>query len=112
MQSAHDHIGLQVPRLISYLAGDKHLLEGLQRWWHSCRNSTSTAAKTISTDESPQEMVERCLATLQVVQESEDSWRGVVKGGDPDNFCSKREIFEVWQRALSLSLAYQLALQK
>jgi hypothetical protein len=57
-------------------------------------------------------MVERCLATLQVVQESEDSWRGVVKGGDPDNFCSKREIFEVWQRALSLSLAYQLALQK
>jgi hypothetical protein len=42
-------------------------------------------------DESPQETVERCITALEAVHESADSWRGVVKGGDPDNFCSKTD---------------------
>ncbi|KAI2489045.1 hypothetical protein MHU86_25554 [Fragilaria crotonensis] len=63
-------------------------------------------------DESPQETLERRIAALQAVHKGEDSWRGVVKGGDPDNFCSKIEIFEIQQGASFLCLAYQLALQK
>ena len=53
------------------------------------------------TIESPQEALERRIIQLQAVQESEDSWRGIVKGGDPDNVCTK---------AVLLCLAYQLAL--
>ncbi len=60
--------------------------------------------------ESPQEALERRIIQLQAVHESEESWRGVVKGGDPDNFCTKAEIFEIRQRAMFLCLAYQLAL--
>ena len=74
--------------------------------------STSTPAETMNTDKSPQEMVESCITALQAVHETEGSWRGVVKGGDPDNFCTKNEIFKIRQQALFLSMAYQLALQK
>lgn len=35
-----------------------------------------------------QEALERRITQLQAVHESEDSWQGVVKGGDPDNFCT------------------------
>ncbi len=45
--------------------------------------------------EIPQEALERRIIQLQAVHEREDSWRGVVKGGDPDNFCTKTEIFEI-----------------
>jgi hypothetical protein len=65
----------------------------------------------MNTDKSPQEMVESCITAMQAVHETEDSWRGVVKGGDPDNFCTKNEIFKIRQQALFLSMAYQLALQ-
>jgi hypothetical protein len=65
-------------------------------------------------DKSPQKtVVRRILTALQAVHESADSWRGVVKGEDPDNFCSKADTFEIRQRATFLCLApYQLALQK
>ncbi|KAI2495738.1 hypothetical protein MHU86_18762 [Fragilaria crotonensis] len=75
-------------------------------------SNSTTLVDTMTLDESPQETLERRIAALQAVHESEDSWRGVVKGGDPDNFCSKIEIFEIRQRASFLCLAYQLALQK
>jgi hypothetical protein len=68
-------------------------------------NSTET-----TTMESPQEAVERRIIHLQAVHESEESWRGVVKGGDRDNVCTKAEVFEIRQRATFLCLAYQLAL--
>ena len=45
--------------------------------------------------ESPQEALECCITQLQAVYQSEDSWRGVVKGGDPDNVCTKDEVFEI-----------------
>ncbi len=64
-------------------------------------------------DKSPQKTVVRRITALQAVHESADSWRGVVKGDDADNFCSKAETFEIRQRATFLCLApYQLALQK
>jgi hypothetical protein len=69
--------------------------------------SDSTDTTTIT---SPQEAVERRIIQLQAVHESADSWRGVVKGGDADNYCTKTEIFEIRQRATFLCLAYQLAL--
>ena len=34
-----------------------------------------------------------------------------MKGGDPDNYCTKAEIFEIRQRATFLCMAYQLALR-
>ena len=63
----------------------------------SSNNGTSTIAI-----ESPQEAVERRITELQAVYESEDSWRGVVNGGDPNNYCTKAEIFEIRQRATFL----------
>ncbi|KAI2509037.1 hypothetical protein MHU86_5413 [Fragilaria crotonensis] len=60
--------------------------------------------------ESPQEALERRIIQLQAVHESKDSWRAIVKGGDPDNICTKAEVFEIRQRAIFLCLAYQLAL--
>jgi hypothetical protein len=75
-------------------------------------SNSTTLGETMILDENPQETVERRITALQAVHESADSWRGVVKGGDPDNFCSKTEIFEIRQRATFLCLAYQLALQK
>ncbi|KAI2492026.1 hypothetical protein MHU86_22522 [Fragilaria crotonensis] len=60
--------------------------------------------------ESPQEALERRIIQLQAVHESEDSWRAIVKGGDPDNICTKAEVFEIRQRAIFLCLAYQVAL--
>ena len=63
-------------------------------------NSTSTPFATMCTDKSPQEMVERRIMAQQAVHKTEDSWRGVVKGGDPDDICTKSEIFEIRQRAL------------
>jgi hypothetical protein len=61
---------------------------------------------------SPQEAVERRITRLQAVYASEDSWRCVVKGGDPDNYCTKAEIFEIWQRSMFLCMAYQLAFRR
>ncbi|KAI2490640.1 hypothetical protein MHU86_23939 [Fragilaria crotonensis] len=58
--------------------------------------------------ESPQEALERRIIQLQAVHESEDRWRAIVKGGDPDNICTKAEVFEIRQRAIFLCLAYQL----
>jgi len=69
-------------------------------------NSTET-----TTTESPQEALERRISELRAVNESEDSWRAIVKGGDPDNYCTKAEIFEIRQRATFLCVAYQLALK-
>lgn len=47
--------------------------------------------------ESPQEVVERRIEVLKSANQSEDSWRNIVDGRDPNNFCSKSEIFEVRQ---------------
>jgi hypothetical protein len=54
--------------------------------------SDSTDAPTT---ESPQEALECCIVQLQAVHASEDSWRGIVKGGDPNNVCTKAEVFEI-----------------
>jgi hypothetical protein len=75
-------------------------------------SNSTTLVETMILDESPQTTEERRITALKAVNESADSWRGVVKGGDPDNFCSKTEIFEIRQQATFLYLAYQLALQK
>lgn len=63
------------------------------------RASDSTDTTTI---QSPQEAVERRIIQLQAVHESTEGWRGVVKGGDADNYCTKTEIFEIRQRATFL----------
>jgi hypothetical protein len=55
--------------------------------------------------------VEHRITEVQAVHESEDSWRCVVKGGDPDNRGAKAEIFEICQRDMFLCMAYQLALR-
>jgi hypothetical protein len=70
------------------------------------RDSTDTSGRSNNiTDtiaiKSPQEAVERRVAWLQAVCASEDSWCCVVKGGDPDSYCTKAEIFEIWQRSIS-----------
>jgi hypothetical protein len=72
--------------------------------------SSTTADTTMAYIESPKEALQHRILQLQAVHESEDSWRGVVKGGDPDNYCTKIEIFEIRQRSTFLCLAYQLAL--
>jgi hypothetical protein len=70
------------------------------------RRGYSVAGGSNSSDtmdaESPQEAVERRIIQLQAIHESVDSWRGVVKGGDADNYCTKAEIFEIRQRAMFL----------
>ena len=82
---------------------------------HCCSIGASTSICDDSTGtivvETSQETMERRISLLKSVHESEDSWRNVVMGRDADNFCSKREIFEIRQRATFLCLAYQLALQ-
>ena len=55
--------------------------------------------------------MEHRITEVQAVHESEDSWRCVVKGGDPDNRGAKAEIFEICQRDMFLCMAYQLALR-
>jgi hypothetical protein len=75
-----------------------------------------SGSKNNSTDkiaiESPQEAEERRITELQAVHESEDRWRCVVKGGHPNNYCTKAKIFEIWQRATFLCcMSYQLALR-
>jgi hypothetical protein len=72
----------------------------------SDRGSTSATS-----NESPQEALERRIQILQSVHKSEDSWRNVIIGRDADNFCTKAEIFEIRQRAIFLCRAYQLALK-
>jgi hypothetical protein len=61
--------------------------------------------------ESPQEVVEQRIKVLKSANHSKDSWRNIVASRDPNNFCSKSEIFEVRQQALFLCCAYQLALE-
>ncbi|KAI2510949.1 hypothetical protein MHU86_3421 [Fragilaria crotonensis] len=81
------------------------------------RESVSIENTTVDTTtgttvylESPQEAVERRIILLQSVHESSEGWRGVVMGGDTENYCTKTEIFEIRQRSIFLCLAYQLAL--
>jgi hypothetical protein len=76
--------------------------------YDSAQNLTTTTMEYIET---PQEALKRRILQLKAVHESENSWHCVVKGGDPDNNCSKTEIYEIRQRSLFLALAYQLALQ-
>ncbi|KAI2493715.1 hypothetical protein MHU86_20819 [Fragilaria crotonensis] len=75
----------------------------------SAQNATTST--TMEYIETPQEALERRILQLKAVHESENSWRCVVQGGDPDNYCTKTEIYEIRQRSLFLILAYQLALQ-
>ncbi|KAI2493926.1 hypothetical protein MHU86_20611 [Fragilaria crotonensis] len=77
----------------------------------SIENTTvdTTTGRTVYL-ESPQEAVERRIILLQSVHESSEGWRGVVMGGDTENYCTKTEIFEIRQRSIFLCLAYQLAL--
>jgi len=60
--------------------------------------------------ETPRETVERRIELLSKVQEREDCWKTIVQGHDPDNICTKVEIFEIRQRAAFLCCAYRLAL--
>ena len=76
--------------------------------YDSAQNLTTTTMEYIET---PQEALKRRILQLKAVHESENSWHCVVKGGDPDNNCSKTEIYEIRQRSLFLALAYQVALQ-
>ena len=47
-------------------------------------------------NESPKEALECRIIQLQAINESADSWRGVVSGGDADDYCTaKTEIFEI-----------------
>jgi hypothetical protein len=55
--------------------------------------------------------LKRQISELQAVNKSEDSWRAIVKGGDPDYYCTKAAIFEIRQRATFLCVVYQLALK-
>jgi hypothetical protein len=72
--------------------------------------NTSIVDVSASMVESLQEAIQRRIILLQSVHESSESWRGVVKGGDTENYCTKTEIFEIRQRLMFLCLAYQLAL--
>ena len=60
-------------------------------------SNSATLGETITMDKSLQETLECRIAALDAFNESKDSWGGVVKGGDPDNFCLKSEIFEIRQ---------------
>jgi hypothetical protein len=81
-----------------------------RREFVSVENSTVDVTASMAYVESPQEAVQRRIILLQSVHESSESWRGVVKGGDTENYCTKTEIFEIQQRSMFLCLAYQLAL--
>ncbi len=50
------------------------------------------------------------IELLQSVNRSENGWRNVIEGRDPDNLCSPSDIFAVRGRSIILCLAYQLAI--
>ena len=73
---------------------------------------TESDESFMSLHESAQEAVERRIELLKSVNESEEGWRNViVVGRDADDYCTKREIFEIRQRSTFLSCAYQIALE-
>jgi hypothetical protein len=47
---------------------------------------------------------------LQSVNSSETGWRNVIQGRDPDDLCSRSDIFAIRGRSTILCLAYQLAI--
>ena len=89
--------------------------EACQLFLPNSRNGTSDSADESDSDssciETAQEALERRIVKLQAVHDTEDSWRSIVKGGDPDNYCTKTEVFEIRQRATFLCVAYKLALK-
>ena len=60
--------------------------------------------------EDAKDTLQRRVKQLQSVNETEDGWRNAVDGRDPDNLCSRNDIFEIRQRSALLCCAYQLAL--
>jgi hypothetical protein len=56
-------------------------------------------------NENPLEAAQRSIQLLNSANSCEDAWRSIISGWDPNNFCSKTEIFEVRQRALFLCSA-------
>jgi hypothetical protein len=68
--------------------------------------------RPLETDEDAKETLQRRIERLKVVNEQEDGWRSVVDGRDPDNFCSKTDVFVIRQRSILLLLAYNIAVEK
>jgi hypothetical protein len=71
-----------------------------RREFVSVENSNVDDTASMLNVESPQEAVQHQINLLHSVHESSESWRGVVKGGDTENYCTKTEIFEVRQRSM------------
>jgi hypothetical protein len=56
--------------------------------------------------------LERRIEILGRATGSNEGWREIVKGHDPDNLCSDNDIFELRQRCMLLNQAYRIALEK
>lgn len=63
-------------------------------------------------DNNAKDTLQRCVTRLQSVNASQDGWRNVVNGRDPDNFCSANDIFIIQQRSAILCWAYRVALER
>ena len=56
-------------------------------------------------------LLKQRVERLQLVNSSENGWRNVIHGRDPENLCSQSDIFALRGRSMILCLAYQLAMQ-
>ena len=65
----------------------------------------------IETDSDAKETLIRHIEQLKTVNNTNDNWRNVIMGRDPDDFCTSTDIFEIRQRSALLCCAYQNLLE-
>ena len=65
----------------------------------------------IETDSDAKETLIRHIEQLKTVNNTNDNWRNVIMGRDPDDFCTSIDIFEIRQRSALLCCAYQNLLE-
>jgi hypothetical protein len=81
-----------------------------QSYWEQTESRILFGA--IDDDETVRETLKRHIDKLCLVNASNEGWRTVIIGHDPDDLCSGNDIFEIRQRCIILCRAYIIALEK
>jgi hypothetical protein len=83
----------------------------LSYYWSSQDAHKLFGAKPNSLFDDVRDMIKAWVELLQSVNCTENGWRNVIEGRDPENLCSPTDIFAVRGRSMILCLAYILAIK-
>jgi hypothetical protein len=86
------------------------LLNSLLSYWNSQDACNLFGVKLHTPLDDARDLLKVRVELLQSVNRSENGWRNVIEGRDPDNLCSQSDIFAVRGRSMILCRAYQLAI--